>query len=244
MNPADLLTRRNLIIATGALLIAPKGHAAEAGHTAQADHAAGGVTPEAALARLMAGNARYASGKSAHGNQDAKRRASVAAGQTPFAAILACADSRVSPEIVFDQGLGELFTIRVAGNVVDDPILASIEYSVAHLGVTLIMVLGHERCGAVKATVDALGGHPDPADEGSKIGALAGLIAPAVKATPINAPDRLDAAVSLNAAHAAAEIFAGSPPLRARVLAGKLKIVAARYDLDDGRVTPTRAEQA
>jgi carbonic anhydrase len=94
----------------------------------------------------------------------------------------------------------------------------------------------------VKATVDALGGHPDPADEGSKIGALAGLIAPAIKATPAAAPDRVDAAVSLNAAHAAAEIFAGSPPLRAKVLAGKLRIVSARYDLDDGKVAPTRGE--
>ncbi|WP_293677501.1 carbonic anhydrase [uncultured Phenylobacterium sp.] len=244
MNPAEFLSRRNLLIATGALLLAPKGRAAEAAHAAPAAHAGAGLTPEAAMARLVAGNARYVGGKATHTNYDARRRTTVAAGQHPFATVLACADSRVAPEIVFDQGLGELFTIRVAGNVVDDAILASIEYSVTHLGVSLIMVLGHERCGAVKATVDALGGHPDPADAGSKIGALAGLIAPAVKATPANAPDPIEAAVSLNAAHAAAEIFAGSPPLRACVLAGKLRIVAARYDLDDGKVTPTRAEHA
>ena len=237
------LSRRRLIAATGGLLIAPRAFAADPPHAAAAAHAAGGVGPEAALARLMAGNARYAAGKPTRSNQDGRRRTEVAAGQKPFATILACADSRTAPELVFDTGLGDLFVCRVAGNVVDDPILASIEYSVTHLGVTLVMVLGHERCGAVKATVDALGGHPDPADEGSKIGALAGLIAPAVKAAPAAAPDRLDAAVSLNAAHAAAEIFAGSPPLRAKVLAGKLKIVAARYDLDDGKVTPTRTEQ-
>lgn len=244
MNPADLLSRRNLLIATGALLLAPKGRAAEPAQAAPAAHAEAAMTPEAAMARLVAGNARYAAGRSAHGEQDPKRRAVVAAGQQPFAVILACADSRVAPEIIFDQGLGELFTVRVAGNVVDDPVLASIEYAVIHLGASLIMTLGHERCGAVKATIDALDGHGDPADAGTKIAALANAIAPAVKAVPAGTADRVDAAVSLNAAHAAAEVFAGSPPLRARVLAGKLKIVAARYDLDDGKVTPTKAEVA
>lgn len=190
------------------------------------------------MQRLMDGNARYAAGRSTHPDLDMNRRAQVAAAQAPFASILACADSRVAPELIFDQGLGDLFTCRVAGNVVDDAVLASLEYSVIHLGSTLIMVLGHERCGAVKATIDALSGHGSDEDKGTKIGALAALIAPAVNAVPADAPDRLDAAVSLNASHAAAEIFAGSPPLRARILAGKLKIVAARFDLDDGRVTP------
>ena len=100
------------------------------------------------------------------------------------------------------------------------------------------MVVGHERCGAVKATIDALDGHPSEEDKGTLIGVLANMIAPAVKAVPPGMPDRLDAAVSLNAAYAAADIFSRSPPLRARVLAGKLKVVAARYDLDDGKVTP------
>ena len=92
----------------------------------------------------------------------------------------------------------------------------------------------------MKATVDALAGKGDPADAGTRIGALAALIAPAVRTVPAGVADPLDAAVSLNAAQAAAEIFAGSKPLRARVLAGTLKIVAARYDLDDGKVTPTK----
>ena len=192
------------------------------------------------MARLMAGNARYVAAKATHANLDAARRRTVAVVQHPFACILACADSRVAPELVFDQGLGELFVARVAGNVVDDAILASIEYSVIHLGSNLVMALGHERCGAVKATVDALAGHGSEDDRDTKIGALAALIGPAVKAVPVNAPDPLYAAVSLNAALAAAEIFAGSKPLRARVLAGTLKIVAARYDLDDGKVTPTK----
>lgn len=208
---------------------------------AAAPHAVTGLDPEAAMARLVAGNERYVSGFSAHPHNDLPRRGKVATGQTPFATILACADSRVAPELLFDQGLGDLFVCRVAGNVVDDALLASLEYSVIHLGSTLIMALGHERCGAVKATIDALEGRGSPADVGTKIGALAALISPAIRAVPAGTLDKLDAAVSINATHAAAEIFVNSPPLRARVLAGKLKIVAARYDLDDGKVTPARA---
>jgi len=215
-------------------------------HAPAAGHAAGPppVPPEEALARLMNGNARYVDGYAAHPHGDRPRRLEVATGQRPFATILACADSRVAPELIFDQGLGDLFVIRVAGNVVDDAVLASIEYSVIHLGSTLIMALGHERCGAVKATVDALAGRGSPEDRDTRIGALAALITPAVRAVPAGTADPVEAAVSLNAAHAAAEVFAGSRPLRTRVLAGQLKIVAARYDLDDGRVTPTTTQQA
>lgn len=215
-------------------------------HAPAAGHAAGppSVSPEEALARLMNGNARYVDGYAAHPHGDRPRRLEVATGQRPFATILACADSRVAPELIFDQGLGDLFVIRVAGNVVDDAVLASIEYSVIHLGSTLIMALGHERCGAVKATVDALAGRGSPEDRDTRIGALAALITPAVRAVPAGTADPVEAAVSLNAAHAAAEVFAGSRPLRTRVLAGQLKIVAARYDLDDGRVTPTTTQQA
>lgn len=201
------------------------------------------VTPEVAMTRLMDGNARYASGYAAHPHANAARRVEISTAQRPFATILTCADSRVAPELIFDQGLGDLFVIRVAGNVVDDAILASIEYAALHLGSTLVMVLGHERCGAVKATLDTLAGRGDPEDRETRIGALAALISPAARAVPAGIQDQLDVAVSLNAAHAAGEIFAGSRPLRARVLAGQLKIVAARYDLDDGRVTPARALQ-
>lgn len=220
---------------------APKPAESAATHAPDAHTPVANLTPEAAMARLVAGNERYASGFSAHPNNDLARRAAVATGQSPFAVVLACADSRVAPELIFDQGLGDLFVIRVAGNVVDDAVLASIEYAAIHLGASLVMVLGHERCGAVKATIDALEGRGSPEDAGTKIGALAALIAPAVRAMPPGAVDKVDATVSINANHVAAEIFVNSPPLRARVLAGKLKIVAARYDLDDGKVTPTRA---
>jgi carbonic anhydrase len=257
-NPTTLLSRRGLVLGVGAGLVAAPAALAEViggsdpaprpsprrppvrrppAPAAQDDAP---LSPEAALERLMAGNARYVAGKASRPHDGADRRRAVAAGQHPFATILACADSRVAPELIFDQGLGDLFVVRVAGDVVDDAVLASIEYSVIHLGSSLVMALAHERCGAVKAAMDALAGRPSDEDGDTRIGALAALIKPAVDAVPANAPDRLDAAVSLNAANAAAEIFAGSRPLRARVLAGKLKIVAARYDLDDGAVTPAK----
>ena len=261
MTTLHLLSRRRLIWATAGILLPAAAVAEEAGHAvapaahkrvarpavappaepqAMAAHAPAppSVPPSEAMERLIAGNQRFVAGFPRHDRVDAARRQQVAAGQSPFASILACADSRVAPEILFDQGLGDLFVARVAGNVVDDAVLASLEYSVIHLGSTLIMTLGHERCGAVKATVEALEGRGAPEDKDTKIGALAALIAPAVRAVPAGAGDRVDAALSINAARAAAEIFAGSPPLRERVLAGKLKIVAARYDLDDGTVRP------
>ncbi|MBW8812987.1 MAG: carbonic anhydrase [Caulobacterales bacterium] len=198
------------------------------------------ISPILAQARLDAGNARFVAGQSSHPNLDARRRAALAGAQHPFAVILACADSRVAPELIFDQGLGDLFVVRVAGNVVDEAVLASVEYAVIHLGCALAMVLGHERCGAVQATVEALAGHGSPQDRETRIGALAKLIAPAVRAVPASSPNRVDAAVRLNAANAAVALATTSPPLMARIAAGRLKVVAARYDLDNGRVTPVR----
>jgi carbonic anhydrase len=232
------LSRRRLIRAAGlglgglglGVLGAPVALAKSHGTQAQ-------VTPDAAMARLVAGNARFVAGKPLHPHTNSARRDAVAAGQQPFASILACADSRVAPELIFDQGLGDLFVARVAGNVVDDTILASLEYSVIHLGSTLVLVLGHARCGAVQATVEALDGHPSPEDKDTKIGALATLIAPAVEAVPAKTPDRLEKAIELNAANAAAAILANSPPLKARAQAGTLQVRAAIYNLDGGRVT-------
>ena len=228
------LSRRGVICAAGVGLISAS-RALAAPHASEAS-----VSPEVAMARLAAGNARFVAHREQHPHLDGPLRKTIAASQHPFATILACADSRVAPELIFDQGLGDLFVVRVAGNVVDDAILASIEYSVIHTGSALVMVLGHERCGAVTATAEALSGHGSEDDKGTHIGALADLIGPAVKAVPASAPDRLDAAISLNAASAAAAISAESPPLKARIVAGHLKIVAARYDLDDGRVTYIR----
>jgi carbonic anhydrase len=207
---------------------------------AGADHekAAGAVTPDGALAALVAGNDRYVAGRATHPNLGPDRRRSVAAGQQPFATILACADSRVAPELIFDQGLGDLFVVRVAGNVVDDPVLGSIEYSVIHLGAPLVMVLGHQRCGAVTAAIDAADGKAASGeDSDTKIGALASLIIPAVRAVPAGTPDRLDAVVLENARLGASQLLSQSAALRERVAAKRLRIVSARYSLDDGKVT-------
>jgi len=223
------LSRRFLLSGAGSLLLTS--HALAQGHAE-----APGPTPGAALKQLLAGNARFVAGKSMHPDLGVERRRSLAGGQHPFATILGCADSRVAPELIFDQGLGDLFVIRVAGNVVDDMVLASIEYSVIHTGSPLVMVLGHERCGAVTAAVQALAGKDDEENRDTKIGVLAEAIAPSVKAAPADAPDKVEAAVILNAQRAAHQVLA-SRPLAERVRQGRLAVVSARYDLDDGRVS-------
>ena len=138
------------------------------------------VAPAEAISKLKEGNGRYTSGSAQHPGQTAERRAELANTQHPFATIVDCSDSRVPPEIVFDQGLGDLFIFRVAGNVIDDHGLGSIEYAVDHLGVRLILVLGHQRCGAVDAareTIAAKGKAP------GHIQSLVTAIKPAVEAT-------------------------------------------------------------
>src|SRR5215218_7417660 len=114
------------------------------------------MKPADALKAIMEGNARFVAAKAAYPHQTVEQRTSVAGGQHPIAVVLSCSDSRVPPELVFDQGLGDLFVVRVAGNVADDAVIASIEYAVEHLGPTLVVVLGHEKCGAVAATLDAV----------------------------------------------------------------------------------------
>jgi carbonic anhydrase len=121
------------------------------------------------LARLEEGNRRAASNHSTHPHASSARRGEVAQSQSPFAVIVSCSDSRVPPELLFDQGYGDLFVIRIAGNVVEDTALGSIEYAVEHLGAKLLVVLGHERCGAVKATVD---GGEAPGHIGSIVNAI------------------------------------------------------------------------
>jgi carbonic anhydrase len=188
-----------------------------------------GVSPGAALARLKAGNVRFVSGNLSHPNQGPGRRANLTEGQQPFAIILGCSDSRTAPEVVFDQGLGDLFVIRTAGNVVDDIALGSIEYAAANLGVSLIVVLGHENCGAVKATLDGgkLPGH---------LPAIAKAIRPAVKASAGQPGNSLDNAVLENARLETERVAQSKPVLRKLVEEGRVRVVAARYDLDTGKV--------
>ncbi len=188
-----------------------------------------GISPDQALQKLMDGNKRYSEAKQTHPNQTPARREEVAKGQHPFAVIIGCSDSRVPPEIIFDQGLGDLFIIRIAGNVIDNPGLGSIEYGVEHLNVPLVMVLGHEKCGAVDAAVK--GGEAP-----GHIGSLVEAIKPAVEKAKTESGDMLDNAVKENVKMVVAQLKASKPILAEMVKKGKIKIVGARYDLDTGAV--------
>jgi carbonic anhydrase len=202
-----------------------------------------GVTADEALMKLMDGNKRYVGmTMNACAESNTIGREKLTKGQKPYAIILSCSDSRVPPELVFDQGLGEIFVVRVAGNVPDPIVIGSIEYAAEHIGSHLIMVLGHERCGAVTATVDARG-----KGEGN-IGAIVKAIAPALKKVKAECGknkncDQKDKAkliecvVDANARMVAANLVKQSKVIAELVKEGKVKIVAAKYDLDDGTVT-------
>jgi carbonic anhydrase len=181
----------------------------------------------------MAGNERYVADKPIHGSTHAARRGQVAQSQSPIAIIVSCADSRVGPEIVFDQDLGDIFVVRSAGNVVDDVQLGSIEYAVEHLHSSLIMVVGHERCGAVKAAVE--GGHAP-----GHLGAFLHHIEPAVETTKGMAGDKVDNAVAENVRNVVKQLKAAGPVVAEAVNSGKIMVVGARYDLDTGRVEEVR----
>ena len=195
------------------------------------------VSADEALKRLMDGNKRYAEGKMTACQQTTKEtRNTLSKGQKPYAIILSCSDSRVPPEIIFDKTFGEIFVVRVAGNVPDPIVLGSIEYAAEHIGSPLIMVLGHERCGAVIASVDA---HGKP--EGN-IGAIIKTITPAVKKAKQEAKvkskeELVEKAVDYNIHLAAENIIKQSPIIKHLVKEGKMKIVKAKYDLDEGKVT-------
>ena len=199
------------------------------------------VTPAQAKSRLIEGNRRFVEGEPPQGDRSAARRAELKGGQHPFAAVVGCADSRVPPEIVFDQGLGDLFVVRIAGNVADTLALASMEYAVEHLHSSLIVVMGHERCGAVKATLDATkapapaAGHTAEAHH-SHIPALVKEIEPAIWAAKGRTGPELDACIESNVEHSAGQITSRSDIIRQFVANGKVQIVGGVYDLDTGRV--------
>lgn len=205
-----------------------------------------GVSAQDALQRLIDGNNRYLAEKpTASQRSTQEARAALAKTQKPYAVILTCSDSRVPPELLFDTGLGEIFVIRVAGNIPDPVVLGSIEYAAEHLGTPLVMVLGHERCGAVTATVDSKG------KAVGNIGAIVRTIAPAIKTAAKNCPacsedkqcaknkksDYVECVIDANTKQVAANLTKQSQVLRHLVAQKKLTVVAAKYDLDDGRVT-------
>ena len=189
------------------------------------------VAPAEAISKLKEGNGRYTSGNLQHPGQTTERRSELAKTQHPFAAIVSCSDSRVPPEIVFDQGLGDLFIVRVAGNVINDEGLGSIEYTVDHLGTRLILVLGHQRCGAVDAareTIAAKGKAP------GHIESLVRAIKPAVEAT---AKEDLDATIKANVKQVVQALRSSTPILKAKVDSGEIQVVGGYYSLDTGAVT-------
>jgi carbonic anhydrase len=189
------------------------------------------VAPAEAVSKLKEGNGRYTGGNLQHPGQTTERRAELANSQHPFAIILSCSDSRVPPEIVFDQGLGDLFVIRVAGNVIDDHALGSIEYAVDHLGVRLIVVLGHQSCGAVKAAKETIAAKSKAAGH---IQSLVTAIRPAVEAT---VHDDHEATVKANVKDVVQALRSSTPVLKPKVDSGDLRVVGAYYNLDTGAVT-------
>jgi carbonic anhydrase len=216
------------------------------------------VPPTEATARLKEGNGRFIAGNMQHphessderayiaknsyenpggislgmtSEQAAKRRAELTKSQHPFAIILSCSDSRVPPEIVFDEGLGDLFIVRVAGNVLNDEGLGSIEYAVDILGARLIVVLGHQSCGAVDAamkTVAAKGKAP------GHIQSLVTAIKPVVDSTP---KGDLDTTIKANVKHVVDALRSSTPILKARVDSGDVQVIGGYYGLDTGAVT-------
>ena len=185
------------------------------------------LTPDEALKAMMDGNERYVAGQLESLNEDLSiLKAKTAEKQEPFAAVLSCADSRVPVEFVFDQSIGHLFVVRVAGNVTTPEITASLEYGVAVLGTKVLMVLGHSNCGAVKATIE---GKAVP----GQISALYAPIRPAVDAAGPN----LDAAIDANAKIQATLLSKASTIIAEAIKEGNLKVVPARYDIASGKVT-------
>ena len=202
------------------------GRAADPAHPDQPS-----VAPAEAISKLKEGNGRYTSGNLQHPGQTAEQRTELAKTQHPFAAVLSCSDSRVPPEIVFDQGLGDLFVVRVAGNVINDEGMGSLEYTVDHLGTRLILVLGHQRCGAVdaaKQTIAAKGKAP------GHIQSLVTAIKPAVEAT---AKDDLETTIKANVKNVVQALRSSTPILKAEVDSGKIQVVGGYYSLDTGAVT-------
>jgi len=242
-NPFDRYrpSRRNLLIVAGSLLATKAACAKEAKTEAKTETKKEAkappkpqnvLSPDASLERLLKGNGRYVEGVSLRHDFKHEREALVG-GQNPYAAILSCADSRIAPEYAFDTGRGDLFVCRVAGNFATDEVIASMEYAVAVLGVPLILVLGHESCGAVDAAIKSL--RDDKALPGHMPSLVTG-IAPAVKAVAQQAGDVLGKAIRQNVIDNVGKLGSAMPILGAAVEQRKLRVVGGVYGLSDGRV--------
>jgi len=196
---------------------------------------------ETVLRELKAGNQHHVAKRYEHPHQTATRQRELATTQAPHAIILSCADSRVAPEIILDQGLGDLFDVRVAGNVATDAELASIEYAASHLHTPLVVVMGHQRCGAVTAAAEP--GHAE-----GHLPSLLALIRPAIERARNTSGDLIDNAVRNNVENVVNQIRGSTPVLAPLVDRGTLKVVGAVYSLDTGRIAwlpePAKVVQA
>jgi carbonic anhydrase len=217
----------------------PQGTTATATVTVPADVTIHTETPrhrisdaDMALAELKQGNQRFVEGRMIHPDQSLEARLSVSKGQSPFAVVLSCSDSRLPPEVIFDQGLGDLFVVRVAGNIVDPAGMGSIEYAVGHLGTPLIMVLGHENCGAVSATLESIQQHAEPHDD---VAAIISAITPAVVVAEKRPGDLLTNSIKANMEQSHDQIMA-SGELKPAFDSSRLKVVLGYYSLANGTV--------
>lgn len=189
--------------------------------------------PARAWKALREGNERFVAGRPEHPGQSAEHRAGLAAGQRPIAAVLGCADSRVSTVIVFDQGLGDLFVVRTAGHVIDSAVIGSIEYAVAVLNVPLIVVLGHNNCGAVRAAAGALDGGEVP---GGFIRDVVERVTPSIMLARRDGMTEVDQFEARHVVETAAQLLNRSTTIAGRVESGDLAIVGLTYGLADGRI--------
>jgi carbonic anhydrase len=221
-----------LFVASGAALVLP---AVSAQH---ASHAPSQAAPSAdeVWSSLMTGNSRFVAGKP-QPRALVSLRQKLASGQSPKVIVLSCSDSRVGPELIFDQSLGDIFVVRTAGNVADPVALGSIEYAVDHIHSPLLVVLGHQKCGAVNA---ACSGEKMPS---RNLEAIVEKINPAVTQakTYAKADDLVESAIKENVRQSAKDVLANSEIIRNAVNSGKLKMIQAEYELDTGKVVPVEA---
>jgi carbonic anhydrase len=226
---AFIPSRRSLLLGASTLLV---GGLARAKETKRPPKPQNLVSPKSALERLKEGNRRYVEGVTRRHDFRHEREA-LASGQNPYAAILSCADSRIAPEYAFDAGRGDLFVCRVAGNFANEESVASLEYGVSVLATPLILVLGHEACGAVDATIKSL---KDNVTLPGHLPSLVAGIAPAVKAVSDGGGDVLANAIKQNVVDTVAKLKSTTPILSAAVEQGKLQVVGGIYRLRTGKV--------
>ncbi len=193
-------------------------------------------TPREAWQAMVDGNHRFVSGDLAHPRQDIDRREALAEKQTPFAALFGCADSRLSAEIIFDVGLGDLFVVRNAGQVIGETILGSLEYAVEVLGVPIILVLGHDECGAIRATINDVEGNMNAS--GEFIHKLVAQIRPTVLAANAQGKHEIDDVTELHVQDTINEMLTSSNLIAEAVKSGKLAVVGANYKLTLGEIHP------